>query len=142
MVSSIGNLVHALAHELLKDLRPSSQSLFLKLNFDNSSKKRRNKRYQTFLDLSNFTEFLYFVPNVLSRIVGSKKWLDPLIEINELLWLVTSTPSRSIKVIIFLKGSSCSRIRFQINSKWWNPSLSMILIKFLFFIFFKPSDSC
>ena len=142
MVSSIGNLVHALAYELLKDLRPSSQSLFLKLNFGNSSKKRRNKRYQTFLDLSNFTEFLYFVPNVLSRIVGSKKWLDPLIEINELLWLVTSTPSRSIKVIIFLKGSFCSRIRFQINSKWWNPSLSMILIKFLIFIFFKPSDSC
>ena len=48
----------------------STQSPFQKLNLGNSSRKTRKSRYQTFLDLSSFTGFLYFVPNILSRIVG------------------------------------------------------------------------
>ena len=78
----IENLVYELPHELLNDLRlrilgnkeileksqiwvelyPSAQSPFQKLNFDNSSHKTRKSRYQTFLLLSSFTGFLYFVP--------------------------------------------------------------------------------
>ena len=46
----------------------SPQSPFHKLNFGNSSPKTRKSIYQTFLDLSIFTGFLYFVPNILSRI--------------------------------------------------------------------------
>ena len=49
---------------------PSSQSPFQKLNFGNSSQKTRKSRYRTFLFLSSFTGFLYFVPNILPKIVG------------------------------------------------------------------------
>ena len=35
----------------------------------NSSQKTRKSRYQTFLVLSSFTGFLYFVANILSEIV-------------------------------------------------------------------------
>ena len=47
----------------------SDQSPFQKLNFGNSSQKTRKSRYQIFLVLSSFTEFFYFVTNILSRIV-------------------------------------------------------------------------
>ena len=47
----------------------SAQSPFHKLNFGSGSQKTRKNRYQTFLVLSSFTGFLYFVPNILSRIV-------------------------------------------------------------------------
>ena len=50
-------------------METSAQSPFQKLNYGNSIKKRKSK-YQTFLFLSSFTGFLYFVPNILSRIVG------------------------------------------------------------------------
>ena len=89
MISSISNLVYELPHELPNDLRlrilgnkeilgksqicvetePSTQSPFQKLDFGNSSQKTRKIRYQTFLFLSGFTGFLYFVPNILPRIV-------------------------------------------------------------------------
>ena len=39
------------------------------LNLGISSPKAGKSRYQTFLDLSSFTGFLYFVPNILSSIV-------------------------------------------------------------------------
>ena len=42
---------------------------FQKLNFGNNSQKTRKSRYQIFLDLSSFTGFIYFVPNILPRIV-------------------------------------------------------------------------
>ena len=52
------------------EAQPSTQSPFQKLNFDNSNQKvRKNSRYQSFLDLSNFSGFLYFIPCTLSRIV-------------------------------------------------------------------------
>ena len=38
-------------------------------------KKHVKTRYQTFLVLSSFTGFLYFVPNILSRIVWANKVL-------------------------------------------------------------------
>ena len=93
MVSSIANLVYELSSELLDNLRlrilgkkkilgkyqiwvePSAQSLFHKLNFGNSSQKKRKSRCQTFLYLSSFTGFLYFAPNVLPRIVWANKVL-------------------------------------------------------------------
>ena len=37
--------------------------------FGHSSQETRKSGYQTFLVLSSFTGFLYFVPNILSRIV-------------------------------------------------------------------------
>ena len=52
-------------------MESSTQSPFQKLNFGNSSPKTRKRRYQTFLKLSSFTGFLYFVPNILSTIVFS-----------------------------------------------------------------------
>ena len=48
-----------------------TQSTFHKLNFGNRSEKTRKNRYQTFFVLSSFIGFLYFVPNILFRIVVS-----------------------------------------------------------------------
>ena len=45
------------------------KSSFQKINFGNSSQKARKSRNQTFLFFSRFTGFLYFVPNILLRIV-------------------------------------------------------------------------
>ena len=83
-------MVYELPHELLNDLKlmilgnkeilgnlkfgwrhiivPSMPSR----NFGSSSQKTRKSRYQTFLVLSSFTGFLYFAPNILPRIVGSR----------------------------------------------------------------------
>ena len=47
----------------------SAQSLLQKLNVDSSCHKTRKIRYYIFEVLSNFTVFLYFVPNILTRIV-------------------------------------------------------------------------
>ena len=89
LISSITNLVHELPHELPNDFRirilgnqeilekcqmwvetqTSAQSPFQKLNIDNSCKKHTNLD-ATIEALSNFTVFLYFVPNILSRIVA------------------------------------------------------------------------
>ena len=51
-------------------MEPSAQSPFQKLNFGSSSQKTCKSRYQTFLVLSNFTGFLYFVLNVLPWVEG------------------------------------------------------------------------
>ena len=51
-------------------MQPSvQQSSFQKLNVDNSCQKTRGIRYYIFEVLSNFTVFLYFVPNNLARII-------------------------------------------------------------------------
>ena len=55
--------------------QPSAQSPFHKLNFGSSSKKTRKSRYQTFVVLFSFTGFLYFVPNVLLRMISPNKVL-------------------------------------------------------------------
>ena len=52
------------------ETKPSVQSSFQNLNFDNSCQKIRKIRLQTFEVISNFTGFLYFVPNILAGIVG------------------------------------------------------------------------
>ena len=52
------------------EAQPSAQSSFQKLNVDNSCQKTHKIRYYIFEVLSNFTVFLYFVPNILSRIVA------------------------------------------------------------------------
>ena len=63
---------------------PSAESSFQKLNFGNSidtnththshtHTQTRKSRYPSFLLLSNFTGFLYFVPNILPRIVEGKQ---------------------------------------------------------------------
>ena len=90
LISSITNLAHELPHELPSDLRlrilrfqeilekcqmqvqtqPNAQSSFQKLNVDNSCQKIRKIRYYIFEVLPNSIVSLYFVPNILSRIVG------------------------------------------------------------------------
>ena len=84
VISSIAKVVYDLPHELPKELRLRIlgnkemlgksqiwvQSPFQKLIFGNSSQKTCKCRYQTFLVMSSFTGFLYFVPNnMLSEIV-------------------------------------------------------------------------
>lgn len=49
--------------------QPSSQFPFQKYNFENRCHKVRKYRYQSLLELFNFTQFLYFVLNVLSGII-------------------------------------------------------------------------
>ena len=87
LISSITNLVHELPNDLRLrilgnqeilekcqmwvETQPSAQSPFQKLNIDNSCKKHANLD-ATIEALSNFTVFLYFVPNILSRIVALK----------------------------------------------------------------------
>ena len=89
MISRIVTLVYELPHELRlrilgnKEIlgkcqiwvQTSAQSPFQKLNFGNSIQKTLKSRYQTFLVLSSFTGFLYFVPNFLSTIVWANKIL-------------------------------------------------------------------
>ena len=87
MISSIANLVYELPNDLrlgiLGNIRktwnlggetwvPSLSSRIL--NFGNSSQNSRKSRNQFFF-LSSFTWFLYFVPNILPRIVSANKIL-------------------------------------------------------------------
>ena len=51
------------------ETQSSAQFPFQKSSFGSNSQKTRKSRYQTFLVLSSFTGFLYFVPNILPRIV-------------------------------------------------------------------------
>ena len=51
------------------ETQPIAQFSFRKLNSDNSCQKTRKIRYYIFEVVSNFTVFLYFVPNILARIV-------------------------------------------------------------------------
>ena len=53
----------------------SAQSPFQKLNLGHICPKIRNNRYQNFVELSSFTEFFIFVPNILSKIAWKKKFL-------------------------------------------------------------------
>ena len=96
MLSSIAKLAYELPHESPNDLRirisgnketlGTSQiwvetaqrpvSLPEILNLGNSSPKAGKSRYQTFLDLSSFTGFLYFVPNILSSIAVMDLHID------------------------------------------------------------------
>ena len=50
------------------ETQPSAQSSFQKLNVDNSCQKTCKIIYYIFEVLSNFAGFLYFLPNILSRI--------------------------------------------------------------------------
>ena len=43
------------------------------IKFSNSSQKTRTNRYQTFLVLSSFSGFLYFVPNILFGIATPRR---------------------------------------------------------------------
>ena len=56
------------------EMQPSAQSSFQKFNVDNSCQETRKIRYYGFEVLPNFTVFLYFVPNILSRIVVFKNF--------------------------------------------------------------------
>ena len=89
LISSIRNLLHELPSELPNDSRfrilgnqeilekcqmwvqtqANAQSPFQKLNVDTSCQKTRKIRYYTFEVLPNFIVSLYFVPNILPRIV-------------------------------------------------------------------------
>ena len=56
--------------QILVKTEPSAQSPSQNLNFGNSNQKYL-QIYQSFVVLSNFTEFLYFVLNILYKIVDS-----------------------------------------------------------------------
>ena len=58
------------------ETQPSAQSSFQKLNVDNSCQKTRKIRYYIFEVLPNFIVSLYFVPNILSRIVWANKFFS------------------------------------------------------------------
>ena len=89
VITSKGNLVYELPHELPNGLRlrilgnvellgrsqiwlqiqPSNQSPLQKFNFGISIQRACKSKYQTFLVLSSFTGFLNFVSNILPKIV-------------------------------------------------------------------------
>ena len=87
MVSRIANLVYDLSHYLWdnfrlkilekKEILGISQVWVVTKKWRSaySSSRTRKSRYQTFLDLSSFTEFFYFVQNILSKIVWENKCL-------------------------------------------------------------------
>ena len=75
MISSIGKKEILGKSQIWAVTQPSAQSPFHKLNFGSSSKKTRKSRYQTFVVLFSFTGFLYFVPNVLLRMISPNKVL-------------------------------------------------------------------
>ena len=50
--------------------QPNAQSSFQKVNVDNSCQKARKIRYYFFEVLANSIVCLYFVPNILSRVVA------------------------------------------------------------------------
>ena len=78
------------------ETQPSAQSPFQKLNFGSSSQKTPKSRYQTFLVLSSFTGFLYFVPNILPKIVEKIENLRENCEI-------TNGPPKPIYLYRFFK---------------------------------------
>ena len=69
------------------ETKPSAQSLFKKFDIGNSNQKSGKNGYQTLLFLSNIAGFLYFVPNILSGIVGGckNKQMSEYWEINKLI---------------------------------------------------------
>ena len=85
MIFSITNFEYEFPHELPNGLRlmilgkneisekcesrveTSAESYFQILGFANASLNTRKSRYQTFLFLSSFIEFLCFIPNILAR---------------------------------------------------------------------------
>ena len=120
MIASIANLVYELPHKLPNDLRlrilrnketlRKSQiwmetSSFQKSNFGNGNQKTRKSRYKTFLVLFSFTGFLYFVPNILPRIVGFT-WFCNLLEISRpnVLWKLHCTKMLSISSVNVTKS--------------------------------------
>ena len=85
MISGTANLLYELPYELPNDLRLrilgnkeilGKSQIWVEtfsppeINFGSSSQKTRKSRQQNFLVLSSFTGFLYFVPNILPRIVA------------------------------------------------------------------------
>ena len=54
------------------ETQPSAQPPFQKLNVNSSCQKTRKIRYSIFEVLSNLIAFLYFVTNILPRIVVFK----------------------------------------------------------------------
>ena len=62
------------------EIWPSAQPPLEKLNFGNTSQKKHGKVEITFLVHSSFTGFLYFVPNILSRIVVADELLITFVQ--------------------------------------------------------------
>ena len=95
-ISSIENLVYMLPRELQHSLglrilensetleksqlyvetKASVHFLFKKSDFGNSNQKSSKNGYQTFIFPCNIAGFMYFVPNILSRIVNNKRSLS------------------------------------------------------------------
>ena len=69
-----------------------------KLAFNNSSQNLRKSRYRSFLVLPTFASFSYFLPNILSLIVGIARYVAKK-DLLAILNIVTGYPSISHKKI-------------------------------------------
>ena len=58
--------------QIWMETEPRVQSSSRKLNFSKNGQKVRKSKYQSLVALFNFTTFLYFLPNILSKIVDFK----------------------------------------------------------------------
>ena len=119
LISGITNSVHELSHELPNDLslsilgnqkilekcqmwvetQTSVQSSFQKLNVDKICQKTRKIRYYIFDVLSNFTVFLYFLPNILSGLQFHFRLIPSRIAILNR-YLITLTSLESIDLFL------------------------------------------
>ena len=70
-VKILGNYEILEKCQIWVETQASAQSPLQKLNFENSCQQTGKIRSQLFEVLSNFTGFLYFVPNIFPRIVAS-----------------------------------------------------------------------
>ena len=89
----LGNQEMLKKSQIWVETQPSAQSPFRNLNFANNSSKACKSKYQTFLVLSNFTGFLYFIQSIFSGIAGTKFQLKQVILI---LW--TKLPKKKFPV--------------------------------------------
>ena len=84
---NLGSLEILEIHQNWVEIKPSTQSCFLKWDVCNSTQKLHRSSYQTFLFLFNFAWLFHFVPNILSMIVGqyqlpyTKLLCDPILTV-------------------------------------------------------------
>ena len=98
----------------------SAQSPFQKLNFGKSIPKKRKSRYQTFLDLSSFTRFLYFVPNILSRTVALSGEFVSIWSMKFAVWSVT------LVGLVIICSKKCVKQSSKYDLVRWGISLLIV----------------
>ena len=105
-------------YNVLVQIRLTTCKMKRGIQYSNNSRKIRKSRYQTFLDLSSFTGFLYFVPNILFRIV------DYML----LSWFMVLKLSKTVHFLQFCAGLSqkpkCVKVIYIHGSESFHYSLS------------------